>query len=155
MSTRRSAMRGKRVSGVLPLMMAVFTAGLVLAGCQKGLGESDIPYAASMVGNVLAGIADRDYARFSMDFSGAMKEAINEEGFPSMVAKLDDSLGEYRNRTFTRAVNARAKGKNYVIVTYRAEYEKDDKATITVYITDDDGTKLIEGFAAVPSGGLK
>jgi hypothetical protein len=148
-------MRRKRTLGVPPVVMAAFMACLVITGCQKGLGESDVPYAAPLVDNVLAGIADRDYAKFSMDFSDAMKDAINEEGFPSIITTLDDSLGKYRNRTFVRAVKARAKGKEYVIMTYRAEFEKDDTATITVYITDNDGKKTIEGFSAVPSGGLK
>jgi hypothetical protein len=145
-----------RVSGLLPLMVLALAASLALAGCRKSLEESDIPFVAPMVNNVLAGIAERDYGRFSMDFSDAMKDAITEEGFPSMMAKLDDALGEFKSRTFLRAVKPKGNGKDMVIVSYyRAVYAKDDRATITIYITDRDGKKVIEGFSAAPSRGTK
>ena len=140
---------------ILSVIMLAALASLALASCEKGLEESDVPYAAPLVDNVLSGIEGRDYATFSRDFSDAMKDAIGAEGFPSVVAKMDDALGKYESRNFLGATKARAKGKDYVIVKYAAIFEKEDKAKITIYIGDADGKKQIEGFMALPHGGMK
>jgi hypothetical protein len=150
-------MKTKRGSFALILILSLLAAatGLACAVGGKGPLESDFPYAASMVDTVLAGIAEKDYGKFSKDFSEAMKGAIDEKGFPGIVAQIDEALGKYASRSFLGATKAKAKGKDLVIMKYRAVYEKDDQATLSVYITDYDGKKMIDGFAAYPAGSEK
>jgi hypothetical protein len=148
-------MKTKRASfAPIPLMLAA-ALGLALAGCGKASLESDYPYAAAMVDTLLAGIAERDYGKFSTDFSEAMKGAIGKKGFPGIIAQMDAALGNYVSRTFLSATKAKTRGKDLLIIKYKAVYEKDDGATIMVYITDHDGKKAIEGFAALPARGKK
>lgn len=116
-------MNWNRVSRPFALMAALFVAGLTLHGCGKRLTESDVPYAATLVDCLLAGIAERDYGKFSLHFSPAMKEALGEEAFLGLIAELEGKLGEYRGRTFLHAVRANAAtGGKVDVITYRAEY---------------------------------
>ncbi len=149
-------MNGIRVSRRLASVAAIAALCLAILGCGQRLAESDVPYAASLLDNVLTGLAERDYGKFSTSFSPAMKEALGEGAFPSMVAQLEKSLGEYKGRTFLRAVRARAAtGGKVDVVTYRAEFSRDSGATIRIYISDRDGKKMVEGLAVTPSGGAK
>lgn len=147
-------MKGKSVYAALVLAMLA-AAGLVLAGCGKVLAEADVPYAASMLDEVLEGIAERDYRKFSRNFSDAMKEAIDEEAFPEAMDKMDGALGKYGSRTFLSATKAMVKDKDWAIVKYRAQYGKDGQVVIMIYISDDEGKKMIEGFSAAPAEGAK
>ena len=149
-------MNGTRVLRRLTWAAAIAVMGVALHGCGKRLAESDFPYAAPLLDDMLAGIAERDYGKFSGSFSPAMRAALGEGAFPAMIAQLEGTLGEYRGRTFLRAVRARAAtGGEVDVVTYRAEYSRDRSATMTVYISNRDGKKTVEGFAVTPSGGAK
>jgi competence protein ComGF len=146
--------RNRSFFAALPALFA-WIAIMVFSGCAKRFTESDFPYVAPMLDNALSGIAEGDYGKFSKDFSEDLKDSVNAESFPEIIAKIDGTLGNFRSKTFISAKKARAKGKNYVIAKYVAEFEKDDMATITIYITDNNGKRLIEGFAATPAGAGK
>jgi hypothetical protein len=139
-------------------VIALFTMLSILsvASCEPRVLESEVAFADPILDNMLSAIAENDYGKFSVNLSDAMKSAIEKDGFPSLVSKMKDSLGEYRGRTFKRAVKAVAKGgMDLVIISYTATFEKTDKAIITVYISDLTGKKIVEGFMAVPSGESK
>jgi len=148
-------MKRKRAFFAALAPMFAVAAITAFSGCDMPLAESDVPYVTPMLDNVLAGIAENDYGKFSKDFSEPMKAAMDAARFPETIAKLEGALGKYRNKTFLSVKRARAKGRRYVITKYMAAYEKADTATLTVYITDDGGNRLIEGFAAVPTGNRK
>jgi len=149
-------MNRNRVSRRLASVAAIAVLGAALHGCGQRLAESDVPYAAPLLDNLLTGLAERDYGKFSTSFSPAMKDALGEGAFSSMVAHLEETLGEYRGRTFLRAVRARAAtGGRVDVLAYRAEYSRDSGATMMIYISDLDGKKMVEGLAITPSGGAK
>ena len=137
------------------LLFCVLLLCVACAGYGRGTVESDIPFAAAMLDNVLAGIAEQDYAGFSRDFSTAMKDGVTEESFPSVADALDKELGAYRSRTFLSAGRTRTAVGVITIVTYRAVYTRDNDARIRIWISEKDGVRRIEGFLACPAGDLK
>jgi hypothetical protein len=141
-------MKKMQLIGAMILFEALFA-------CGSGLVESDIPFAPAMLDNALAGIAERDYGKFSKDFSTAMKDGVSEESFPSVAAAVDEKLGAYRGRTFLSAGRTRTAIGVITIVTYLAVYSKDDDARIRIWISEKDGVRRIEGFLACPAGELK
>jgi hypothetical protein len=148
-------MGARRAIYALALMFISAVLGLFCACGAKARDESEVPYATSMLDGLLKGIAERDYALFSADLSDAMKKAICEAGYPDFLASMDGALGQYRSKAFLGVKKARSKDGLLDIVEYRAAYEKAAEVTITIYISDRDGRKKIEGFAAVPAKGSK
>jgi hypothetical protein len=137
----------------LPFCVALLCA--VFPGCGRVISERDLPFAGDILDNVLAGIAERDYEKFSRDFSVAMKEAIAKEGFPSVLEDLEGKLGTFVGREFLSASKTRSKLGEIVIATFRARYAKDDDARIRLWISDKDGVRRIEGFMAGNAGDFK
>src|SRR5512138_3761312 len=90
-----------RIKFAVMVIIAILSS--LLPGCSRGLNESDVAYADPMLDNILEGIATRDYAKFSKDFSEKMKEAIKENDFDSLITTLDTKLGEYEGRSFSSA----------------------------------------------------
>lgn len=127
------------------MMMVIAISGMLLTGCGKELSETDVPYAGPMLDNILEGIADQDYEKFSKDFSPNMKESVKENDFQALVATLDTKLGEYEERSFSNATQTKS-AMDVMLVTYQARYSKESDVKITMYFSDSNGNKLIEGF---------
>jgi len=126
------------------IVIVVF--GLLAAGCSRGLDESQVPYADSMLENILEGIAEQDYGKFSSDFNENMKDAVKEDDFHSLIATLDETCGEYEGRSFSSAARAAGAGSEITIVKYQATYSRDSDVVITVYFNEQQETMWIEGL---------
>jgi hypothetical protein len=144
----------KRAFFTLALTLISAVVGLFCACGAKALGESDVAYANPLLDGFLLGISERNYALFSADLGDAMKKAITEAGYPDFLASMD-GLGRYRSRTFLGAKKAKSRGGDLYIVEYKAVFEKAADVSLKIYLSDRDGKKKIEGFAAVPAKGSK
>lgn len=111
------------------------------------LTEADVPYASDMVDNMLAGIKDKDYAKFSRDFTDTMKSALTEDKLDQLADMLESKIGDYESRTFGQAANVAQNGINYTVIIYTAKYtEESGNVIITVSFTDNNGVKQIGGL---------
>ncbi len=128
------------------VMTTIAILGMLLTSCGSGLSESDVAYAGPMLDNILQGIAEKDYGKFSRDFSEKMKDTVKEEDFYSLVTTLNTKLGEYQARSFSNAGQTKTAGGTITLVTYRARYSKESNTTIKIYFGENNGDKLIEGF---------
>ena len=129
-----------------PAVMVIFLANLFLAGCGAKLQEADVAYARPILDNIIEAIRERDYGKFSKDFSEKMKAGLPEKDFDELAAKMDRDLGEYEERNFTSAVRAINPAVDLMIVKYRAKYANDGNVIITIYFSDINGEKRIEGI---------
>ena len=136
----------KRLIRIWQGMIVILVFGLLTAGCSKGLDESEVPYADSMLENILEGIAERDYSKFSTDFSENMKNAVKEEDFHSLIVTLGENCGEYEERSFSSAVRAAGAGSEITIVKYQATYTRDSDVVVAIYFSEQQETMLIEGL---------
>ncbi len=126
---------------------AVVAVGFLVA-CGGGLAEKDIPYARPMIDSIMRGIAERDYALFSRDFSDAMKARVGAGELAAAAAKLQEAHGGYLDWSMVSAVKAKGPaGMEMVIVTCRVRFSGEDGVEAKVYIGMKDGAPRVEGFA--------
>ena len=95
-----------------------------------------------MVENLLAGLQSGDYAVFSRDFDGQMKNAIPESGLADMTAQLDGTLGAYISREFVKAEEVRI----FTALLYDARFEDEEHVTIRVVFREKGGVWLVTGL---------
>ena len=63
------------------MIMVILIVSTVFTSCGNSIKETDVSYAGPMLDNVLSGIKDKDYDKFSKDFSSIMKNAITGDYF--------------------------------------------------------------------------
>ena len=78
--------------------------------------------------NVLAGLLARDYSQFSRDFSGEMKNGMDEAAFNELLTMLDSKLGVFQ---FSDLVTV-LQDDSFSTVVYRLTYEKDNEVSMRV-----------------------
>lgn len=126
---------------------AVMAVGF-LAACGGGLAEKEVPYARPMIDTIMRGIAGRDYAAFSRDFSDAMKARVGAEELGAIAEKLEAKLGRYQEWSLVNAVKARGPaGMEMVIVTCRVRFSGKGEVEAKAYIGVRDGVRTVEGFS--------
>lgn len=116
------------------------------AGCSnaKKLTESDVGYAGPILDNILSGIKDRDYDKFSKDFSTTLKNAIPKSKFEALVDTLNSKIGDYSSRTFSGASKTRSNNMDMDVVVYNAKFSKESgNVLITMSFSN---SKLVEGL---------
>lgn len=116
------------------------------AGCSnaKKLTESDVSYAGPILDNILSGIKDKDYDKFSKDFSTTLKNAITKSKFEVLVDTLNSKIGDYNSRTFSGASKTRSNNMDMDVVVYNAKFSKESgNVLITISFS---GSKLVEGL---------
>jgi hypothetical protein len=132
---------------IIAVIVMTLMLGTLLTGCGNKISESDVSYASLMLDNVLAGIKDKDYDKFSKDFSGNIKNAITKDKFDTIVATLDSKIGDYKEKSFGGAANTKKDNMALTVVVYKAKYSKETSdVLITISFSDNNGKKMIEGF---------
>ena len=99
-------------------------------------------YASAMTDNVLAGIAEDNYAKFSQDFDQAMKDGIPETAFEGLRSQLQGSVGDYVSKQYNDIV---VQGEITTVV-YIAKYTKADRVAIIISFRTVDGQNLVAGL---------
>ncbi len=126
---------------------AAALAAVLCAACGGGLAEKDVPYVRPMIDSIMKGIADKDYAVFSRDFSDAMKAKVGAEELGAIAAELSETHGGYREWSFQNAVKAKGPaGMEMVVVTFRILFSGKDGVEAKAYIGVRDGAPKVEGF---------
>ena len=86
------------------LVLILFVTGLIVSPALAApVGQDDAhvqSLAAPVLDNLLAGMQEMDYAKYSRDFESVMAEAMTEEKFKSMQAQLNKSFGNCTGKTY-------------------------------------------------------
>ncbi len=84
-----------------------------------------------MTENLLIGRNEKNYEKYSKDFSDEMKKAITKEKFIESIDLIEGKIGKYieDSKKFYMAT----KEKNYIVVTYKAKFT-DETSDVTVRI---------------------
>ncbi|QAT40897.1 DUF3887 domain-containing protein [Clostridium sp. JN-9] len=122
-------------------------AGVLLTGCGQKLTEADVSYGSEITDNVLEGIKDKNYNKFSRDFSDTMKNAITEQSFNSLTGNLNTKIGDYKSKAFSGASKTKKDNKEYTVVVYKAKYTKETgDVLITITFSDNNGKNMVDGL---------
>lgn len=133
-----------KISAITVIIMMV---GTLLIGCSHKITESDVTYGSAITDNVLEGIKNKDYNKFTRDFSDTMKKAIPEQSFNSLADKLNTKIGDYSSKTFSGAAKNKKDNKEYTVVVYKAKYTKESgDVLITITFSDNNGKKAVDGL---------
>ncbi len=121
---------------------------LLLAGCAAGSQvitgtERDqvLAYAEAKTDNLLAGFNANDYATFSRDFDDQMRQTLSSSAFVQTHTQIAGQLGRYVSRQVDRV----EKTGGFIVVFYKAKFEKADGVTVRV-VFNTDAKHLISGL---------
>lgn len=129
------------------LLVLAFGSAIYLGSCVKALSENDVAYVIPLLDNIIASIRDSNYEMFSRDLNAEMKGALDQNAFAELKFMLDQKLGDYQGRNFTKAIQTKKNDRLYTTVLYTARYTK-EPASVVITIT----TEYIEGQVKI--GGL-
>ncbi|MBC8390841.1 MAG: DUF3887 domain-containing protein [Actinobacteria bacterium] len=112
----------KIIKILIPAMILILT---ISFGCTKDIADIDEvrKYSDTMAENLLVGLSDGDYGKFSKDFDDEMKGAIPEESFGEFGSQIKEGLGEYV--TDSKEYLNVTREDEFTIVYYKAEYIND------------------------------
>ncbi len=97
-----------------------------------------------MVENLLTGRNERNYEKYSKDFSEEMKKAVDETKFLESIESIEKKIGKYieNSKKFFIA----SKEKNFIIVTYKAKFtEENNLVTVRIVFEKKEDVWKISG----------
>lgn len=98
-------------------------------------------YADPLTEKLLIGRNERNYKKYSEDFSDEMKRVVTIEKFLESIDLIEGKIGKYieGSKKFYLAT----RDKNYIIVTYKAKFT-DEISDVTVRIVFEEGEGIMK-----------
>lgn len=101
-------------------------------------------YADPMTENLLIGRNEKNYEKYSKDFSDKMKEAVSEDKFLESIDLIEGKIGKYIENS--KKFDSVTKNNNYIIVTYKAKFTNEsNNVTVRTVFEDVNGEMKISG----------
>lgn len=132
----------------LPAILLLLIA-VSLCGCtgQERVVSDDVKvqvlaYAEPVAENLLAGFNEDNYTMYSRDFSPEMKQALDAAAFEQNREYVTSRIGLYKSR----ASPAVTQTGEYIAVTYRAEFEREDGVNLRFVFRKDDESHRLQGL---------
>lgn len=101
-------------------------------------------YADPMTENLLIGRNERNYEKYSKDFSEEMKKAVSSDKFLESCDLIEGKIGKYieNSKKFSLAT----KQNKYIIVTYKAKFANETgDVTVRIVFEEIQGVMKISG----------
>lgn len=114
---------------IVALILSTF---IWLTACERTLSGVEraavLAFSEAITDNMFAGLAANDYAAISRDFDNDMYERAPATEFSAWKEGLEEVIGAYLSRNIDKVTQS---GEFYV-VTYQANFEKEEQVTVTV-----------------------
>lgn len=133
-----------KIKNIKILLFLIFLVLSFSVSCSKIDVNKVREYADPMTENLLIGRNERNYEKYSKDFSDEMKKAVTYEKFLESIKLIEGKIGKYveGSKKFYLAT----KDKNYIIVTYKAKFTMETSdVTVRVVFEEKDGVMKISG----------
>ncbi len=140
-----------RKTNKIVIVVLILLVGTLMASCQKT--EKPDPNVVSKYSDpefqkMMTAVNAGNYGKFSEDFDGPMKQAMNEDKFKDFASKVKTNLGEYQSSIFTGTDKAQQYTRAFYNVTFSLEK---NPVQFTVVFSEQDGKMLVSGlFSASP-----
>lgn len=129
----------------IKIFITIFLLLLFIISCGTKIDVNKVrEYADPMTENLLIGRNEKNYEKYSKDFSDEMKKAITKEKFIESVDLIEGKIGKYieDSKKFYMA----KKEKNYIIVTYKAKFTNETSdVTVRIVFEEINGEMKISG----------
>lgn len=117
---------------IIPLLLILV---LAISGCSKTSSaekEQLSKTADPIVENMLQGLKENNYTKFSQDFNDKMKSSMTEASFKDLAAMLNQKIGTYSSKTLWKT----QKDNNFTVLIYKAKFDKESGDVITTVSID-------------------
>ena len=123
------------------LAVALLVLSAMIISCSPPKPEP--PYASGITENVLTGLNQNDFAKFSQDFDEAMKKAFTEQAFAQTRDLLKSKVGDYQSKQFLKTEEQ----KPYAIVYYKAQFTNEpDGVIVRIVFQEVEGKAMVSGL---------
>ncbi|PKL61641.1 MAG: DUF3887 domain-containing protein [Methanomicrobiales archaeon HGW-Methanomicrobiales-2] len=101
-----------------------------------------LAYADPIADNVMQGFNEGNYTAYSRDFGPEMKQALDEVAFEQNRAQVTSRVGLYESRGEPVVTET----GDYIAVTYRAAFEREDGVALRFVFKMDDESHRLHGL---------
>ncbi|MDI6860870.1 MAG: DUF3887 domain-containing protein [Caldisericia bacterium] len=109
--------------------LILFLILFLLTSCITKIDVNKVrEFADPIVENLLISRNEKDYERYSKDFSDEMKRVVTKEKFLESINLIEGKIGKYI--VGSKELYAAIKQKNYIIVTYKAKFTNETSDVI-------------------------
>ncbi|WP_332449245.1 DUF3887 domain-containing protein [Methanoculleus sp.] len=137
-------------SSRIPFLVAlVILAAISVAGCmsQETVLSGDdatevLAYADPIADNLMQGFNEGNYTMYSRDFSPEMRQALDEAAFEQTREDVTSRIGLYESRSDPVVTET----GEFVAVTYRATFEREDGVALRLVFEKDDPLHRLSGL---------
>ena len=117
----------------------------LLPACSNGIDKEKVQeYADPMIENILQGMNEDNYEKFSKDFGPIMLDALNAENYDGIIKKqIKEIIGNYESKELAKVDKVSQGDENYIVVIYKATFSKETSdVAVTVYFTEGEDPKI-------------
>ena len=135
-----------------PLLLPILVVLILVVSVSGCIGQETVisgeeaaevlAYADPAAENLLTGLNEGNYAAYSRDFSAEMREAIDETVFEQNREFVVSRIGFYKSRDDPVVTEV----GDYVAVTYRAKFEREDGVVLRFVFKEDDPAHRLHGL---------
>lgn len=130
----------------LKSFLMVIIAALVLSGCS-GTNQAEkqklISTADPVVENLMQGLNEENYKKFSQDFDDTMKKSLSETAFKATNDLVKQKIGNYVSKSFWKT----QKDGKYTVFFYKCKFDNEPGEVLATISIDLTGSKpLVGGF---------
>lgn len=109
--------------------LILFLILFLLTSCITKIDVNKVrEFADPIVENLLISRNEKDYERYSKDFSDEMKRVVTKEKFLESINLIEGKIGKYI--VGSKELYSAIKQKNYIIVTYKAKFTNETSDVI-------------------------
>jgi len=101
-----------------------------------------VAYADPIAENLLAGLNEDNYAKYSRDFSPEMRQSLDEAMFEQNREFVTSRIGLYESRRDPVVTRV----DDFIAVTYKARFEQEDGVAIRLVFKKDDESHQLQGL---------
>ena len=132
---------------ILAALLLVFAVSACGCTGQESVVAGDdaaqvLAYADPIAENLLAGFNEDNYTTYSRDFSPEMKQSLDEGAFEQNREHVTSRIGLYKSRESTVVTQT----GEYIAVTYKATFERDDGVNLRFVFKKDDESHRLHGL---------
>lgn len=127
------------------MVIALLINVLLLSGCsaQPHSAEGVKKFADPMIENLLLGMNEDNYSRFSQDFDEQMKSNLNESQYKNTISPIKAKIGKYVSKEFGSVENK----DGYIVVIYKTKFSQESgDVVVRGVFSEKDGKKYISGL---------
>lgn len=130
----------KQTVYLLVILLVLSIAGVAAAGADE---EKFIAAAHQITDEMLTGLKENNYQKFSANFDGKMKENLTETQFRQLQANIKANIGDCISRDFVRL----EKKGEYRIAIYHAAFSREPQSVVVQTVFSQiDGKVYVSGF---------